>query len=49
MFQNVVMNHFVRSKDLTAYESQLRNVEEERDRFRKELNKYKRSSKDKVS
>ncbi|CAF1616417.1 unnamed protein product, partial [Adineta ricciae] len=35
------------TRDLTAYESQLRNVEEERDRFRKELSKYKRLSKDK--
>ncbi|UJR10612.1 hypothetical protein I4U23_014809 [Adineta vaga] len=35
------------TRDLTAYDSQLRNVEEERDRFRKELNKYKHSSRDK--
>ncbi|CAF1065645.1 unnamed protein product [Adineta steineri] len=34
------------TKDLTAFENQLRNVEEERDRFRRELNKHKRSSKD---
>ncbi|CAF1216613.1 unnamed protein product [Adineta steineri] len=33
------------TKDLTAFENQLRNVEEERDRFRRELNKHKRSSK----
>jgi hypothetical protein len=33
---------------LTSYETQLKNLEEERDRFRRELNKYKRSSREKV-
>lgn len=28
---------------MTAYENQLKNLEEERDRFRRELSKYKRS------
>ena len=41
--------NFYFEKDLSSYESQLRNVEEERDRFRRELNKYKRSSREKVS
>jgi hypothetical protein len=35
-------------KDMNSYETQLRNLEEERDRFRRELHKYKRSSKEKV-
>ncbi len=35
-------------QDLTSYETQLKNLEEERDRFRRELNKYKRSSREKV-
>ncbi|CAF1148783.1 unnamed protein product [Adineta steineri] len=39
-------NFFSQIADLTAFENQLRNVEEERDRFRRELNKHKRSSKD---
>lgn len=34
---------------MSSYETQLRNVEEERDRFRRELHKYKRSTKDKVN
>ncbi len=33
---------------MNSYETQLRNLEEERDRFRRELHKYKRSSKEKV-
>ena len=34
---------------MTAYETQLKSLEEERDRFRRELSKYKRSSsRDKV-
>ncbi len=33
---------------MTSYETQLKNLEEERDRFRRELNKYKRSSREKV-
>lgn len=36
-------------KDVNAYETQLRNLEDERDRFRRELHKYKRSSKEKVN
>lgn len=34
------------TKDLTSYETQLKTLEEERDRFRRELNRYKRSNKD---
>ncbi|CAF0717644.1 unnamed protein product [Adineta steineri] len=37
------------TKDNNSYESQLRSLEEERDRFRRELHKHKRSSKDKDS
>ena len=33
---------------MTAYETQLKALEEERDRFRRELSKYKRSSREKV-
>lgn len=36
-------------KEMNTYETQLKHLEEERDRFRRELMKYKRSSKDKVS
>ena len=36
-------------KEMNSYETQLRNLEEERDRFRRELQNYKRSSKEKVS
>jgi hypothetical protein len=34
---------------MNTYETQLRNLEDERDRFRRELHKYKRSSKEKVN
>jgi hypothetical protein len=34
---------------MNTYETQLRNLEEERDRFRRELHKYKRSAKEKVN
>ncbi|UJR35224.1 hypothetical protein I4U23_027990 [Adineta vaga] len=37
------------AKDMNSYDTQLRNLEEERDRFRRELHKYKRSTKDKDS
>jgi hypothetical protein len=48
--KNILANFFFNLifKDLNAYEIQLRNLEEERDRFRRELHKYKRSSKEKV-
>lgn len=36
-------------KDMNSYETQLRNLEDERDRFRRELHRYKRSSKEKVN
>ena len=34
---------------MNSYETQLRTLEEERDRFRRELHKYKRSAKEKVN
>ena len=34
---------------MNTYETQLRNLEDERDRFRRELHKYKRSAKEKVN
>ncbi|CAF1321737.1 unnamed protein product [Adineta ricciae] len=42
-------NRLSPAKDVNPYETQLRNVEDERDRFRRELHKYKRSTKDKDS
>jgi len=39
---------FLLLKDMNAYDAQLKNLEDERDRFRRELHKYKRSSKEKV-
>ncbi|CAM4753973.1 unnamed protein product [Rotaria magnacalcarata] len=35
------------TKDFNSYDTQLKNLEDERDRLRRELNKYKRSSRDK--
>lgn len=46
--ENESFFHFI-LKEMNSYETQLRNLEEERDRFRRELQKYKRSSKEKVS
>ncbi|CAF4383321.1 unnamed protein product, partial [Rotaria sp. Silwood2] len=40
-------NRLSPTRDFTSYETQLRNLEEERDRLRRELSKYKRSSRDK--
>ncbi|CAF0894547.1 unnamed protein product [Rotaria sp. Silwood1] len=40
-------NRLSPTKDFTSYDIQLKNLEEERDRLRRELSKYKRSSRDK--
>ncbi|CAF2382398.1 unnamed protein product [Rotaria sp. Silwood2] len=40
-------NRFSPTKDFSSYETQLKNLEEERDRCRRELRKYKRSAKEK--
>lgn len=47
--KRILFNNFTSSQDSNSYESQLKNLEEERDRFRRELHKYKRSTKDKVN
>ncbi|CAF1022017.1 unnamed protein product [Rotaria sordida] len=40
-------NRLSPTRDSTAYEAQLKNLEEDRDRLRRELNKYRRSTRDK--